>query len=86
MQVETEEEGSDGPLPLTLENVEKTLDEMRPYLMADGGNVRVSLVTIGVCCVLAMFRDAGASCAIPPPSRDKFLRFLSLHRSRYLIS
>jgi hypothetical protein len=49
VQVETEEGGSDGPLPLTLENVEKTLDEMRPYLMADGGNVRVSLVSIGVC-------------------------------------
>merc|ERR1719203_1438593 len=30
-----------GPLPLTLENVELVLDEMRPYLMADGGNVAV---------------------------------------------
>ena len=28
-----------GPLPLTPENVEAVLDEMRPYLMADGGNV-----------------------------------------------
>ena len=26
---------------LTLENVERTLDELRPYLMADGGNVEV---------------------------------------------
>ncbi len=26
----------DGPLPLTLENVELVLDEMRPYLMSDG--------------------------------------------------
>jgi len=26
-------------LALTPENVEKVLDEMRPYLMADGGNV-----------------------------------------------
>ncbi|KAG5184545.1 NifU-like domain-containing protein [Tribonema minus] len=33
--------GDDGPLPLTLENVELVLDEMRPYLMSDGGNVRV---------------------------------------------
>lgn len=44
-QVESGEGGeggsNDGPLPLTLENVEKTLDEMRPYLMSDGGNVRV---------------------------------------------
>ena len=30
-----------GPLPLTMENVELVLDEMRPYLMADGGNVAV---------------------------------------------
>ena len=26
-------------LPLTQENVEKVLDELRPFLMADGGNV-----------------------------------------------
>ena len=26
---------------LTLENVEKVLDELRPFLMADGGNVEV---------------------------------------------
>lgn len=31
----------DGPLPLTLENVELVLDGMRPYLLADGGNVAV---------------------------------------------
>jgi len=29
------------PRALTLENVERTLDELRPYLMADGGNVEV---------------------------------------------
>lgn len=29
----------DGPLPLTADNVETVLDEMRPYLMSDGGNV-----------------------------------------------
>jgi Fe-S cluster biogenesis protein NfuA len=28
-------------MALTLENVETVLDEMRPYLMADGGNVEV---------------------------------------------
>ena len=28
-------------LPLTSENVEKVLDELRPFLMADGGNVEV---------------------------------------------
>lgn len=34
--VETEEDDKDAPLPLTLENVEIVLDEMRPYLMSDG--------------------------------------------------
>ena len=28
-------------LPLTSEHVEKVLDELRPFLMADGGNVEV---------------------------------------------
>ena len=28
-------------MALTLENVETVLDDMRPYLMADGGNVEV---------------------------------------------
>lgn len=36
-----DDDDDDGPLPLTLENVEKVLDEMRPYLMSDGGNVKV---------------------------------------------
>ena len=28
-------------MALTVENVEKVLDELRPFLMADGGNVEV---------------------------------------------
>ena len=28
-------------MPLTTENVEKVLDELRPFLMADGGNVEI---------------------------------------------
>ncbi len=28
-------------LPLTAENVETVLDELRPYLLADGGNVEL---------------------------------------------
>lgn len=28
-------------LALTTENVEQVLDELRPYLMADGGNVEI---------------------------------------------
>lgn len=31
----------EGPLELTWDNVELVLDEMRPYLIQDGGNVRV---------------------------------------------
>jgi lysyl-tRNA synthetase class 2 len=33
---------ADQQYPLTLDNVEMILDELRPYLMSDGGNVRVS--------------------------------------------
>jgi lysyl-tRNA synthetase class 2 len=33
---------SDAYLELTWENVEKVLDEMRPYLIADGGNVAIA--------------------------------------------
>ena len=29
-------------LPLTKDNVETVLDELRPYLMADGGNVELA--------------------------------------------
>jgi Fe-S cluster biogenesis protein NfuA len=29
------------PHALTVENVERVLDELRPYLMADGGNVEI---------------------------------------------
>lgn len=32
---------ADGPLELTWENVEKVLDEMRPFLIQDGGNVAI---------------------------------------------
>lgn len=38
----TDEEDDDDELPLTRENVEKVLDEMRPYLQSDGGNVRLA--------------------------------------------
>ncbi len=33
---------SDETLPLTTDNVEKVLDELRPFLMADGGNVEIA--------------------------------------------
>ncbi|KAJ1435110.1 NifU-like domain-containing protein [Ochromonadaceae sp. CCMP2298] len=37
-----DEDDEDDELPLTVENVEKVLDEMRPYLKADGGDVNLS--------------------------------------------
>ncbi|EKX48426.1 lysyl-tRNA synthetase [Guillardia theta CCMP2712] len=47
---ETEESPTDldGPLPLTWENVEKVLDTMRPYLMSDGGNVKIADIDGGI--------------------------------------
>lgn len=33
---------------LTAEAVEKALDEVRPYLIADGGNVEVASISDGV--------------------------------------
>jgi hypothetical protein len=35
-------EASDGPMELTWENVEKVLDELRPFLIQDGGNVAIT--------------------------------------------
>ncbi|MBD2162053.1 NifU family protein [Limnothrix sp. FACHB-881] len=47
-------------LPLTVENVETTLDELRPYLMADGGNVQ--LVEIDGPVVKLRLQGACGSC------------------------
>ncbi len=47
-------------LALTSENVETTLDEMRPYLMADGGNVE--LVEIDGPIVKLRLQGACGSC------------------------
>lgn len=47
-------------LPLTSENVESVLEELRPYLMADGGNV--SLVEIDGPIVKLRLEGACGSC------------------------
>ena len=47
-------------LALTTDNVETTLDEMRPYLMADGGNVE--LVEIDGPIVKLRLQGACGSC------------------------
>ena len=48
-------------MALTLENVETVLDEMRPYLMADGGNVEV--VELDGPIVKVRLQGACGSCA-----------------------
>ncbi len=55
-------------LALTSENVETTLDELRPYLMADGGNVE--LVEIDGPTVKLRLQGACGSC----PSSTMTLR------------
>lgn len=55
-------------LALTSENVETVLDEMRPYLMADGGNVE--LVEIDGPVVKLRLQGACGSC----PSSTMTLR------------
>ncbi|MEG4500802.1 NifU family protein [Microcoleus sp. F10-C6] len=47
-------------LALTTENVEAVLDEMRPYLMSDGGNVE--LVEIDGAVVKLKLQGACGSC------------------------
>ena len=47
-------------MALTLENVEKVLDELRPFLMADGGNVEV--VELDGPIVKVRLQGAGGSC------------------------
>ena len=47
-------------LSLTLENVENVLDELRPYLLADGGNVE--LVEIDGPTVRLRLQGACGSC------------------------
>ena len=49
-----------GPLDLTEENVELVLDGMRPYLIADGGNVALRDIDGGV--VILELQGACGSC------------------------
>ncbi|HBB33356.1 MAG TPA: hypothetical protein DDZ80_13140 [Cyanobacteria bacterium UBA8803] len=67
------------PLPLTPDNVEAVLDEMRPYLMADGGNVE--LVEIDGPIVKLRLQGACGSC----PSSTMTLRMGIERRLREFI-
>lgn len=66
-------------LALTSENVEQVLDEMRPYLMADGGNVE--LVEIDGPIVKLRLQGACGSC----PSSTMTLKMGIERRLREII-
>jgi NFU1 iron-sulfur cluster scaffold homolog, mitochondrial len=53
---------TDGRLPLTAENIDKVLEEVRPYLIADGGNVAVSRIDPGQKTVYLRLVGACGSC------------------------
>jgi Fe-S cluster biogenesis protein NfuA len=48
-------------LPLTMENVDNALDEVRPYLIADGGNVELVEIEDGI--VVVRLNGACGTCA-----------------------
>jgi Fe-S cluster biogenesis protein NfuA len=54
---------SDTKLELTVENVNKVLDEIRPYLISDGGNVSVKSVDTETKNVYLVLEGACGSCA-----------------------
>ncbi|MDB9507760.1 MAG: NifU family protein [Microcystis panniformis Mp_GB_SS_20050300_S99D] len=66
-------------LTLTPDNVEKVLDEMRPYLMSDGGNVE--LVEIDGPIVKVRLQGACGSC----PSSTMTLKMGIERRLREMI-
>jgi len=52
-----------GSIALTVENVDKILDEVRPYLISDGGNVAVARVDADTKTVFLKLEGACGSCA-----------------------
>ncbi len=66
-------------LPLTAENVESVLNELRPYLMSDGGNVE--LVEVDGPIVRLRLQGACGSC----PSSTMTLRMGIERRLREMI-
>ena len=63
--VRAQESSISEKLELTAENVELVLDEVRPYLIADGGDVE--LVEIDGLVVRLKLNGACGSCPRPPP-------------------
>ena len=73
---EAEAQEVTGPLDLTEENVELVLDRMRPYLIADGGNVALRDIDGGV--VILELQGACGSC----PSSSVSQSFRTAQRPR----
>ena len=53
----------DEPLDLTWDNVEAVLDEMRPYLLQDGGNVVISVIDGPIVRLELVVRCMSISCS-----------------------
>ena len=77
--METAKENEQQVLELTAENVENVLDELRPYLMSDGGNVE--LVELDGPIVKLRLQGACGSC----PSSAMTLRMGIERRLREMI-
>eukprot|EP00981_Chlorochromonas_danica_P005340 scaffold1077_cov178-Ochromonas_danica.AAC.6 len=56
------EDAEEEELPLTVSNVEKTLDKIRPYLIADGGNVAVVAIDENTRSIQLILEGACGSC------------------------
>jgi hypothetical protein len=62
---------NDEPLELTWENVDMVLEEMRPYLLQDGGNVAISEIdgpVVRLELQVRLFIDIANECNIHRPS------------------
>lgn len=55
--------GEDKPLKFNMENVDKVLDEIRPYLISDGGNCRIDSIDEEKQNVYLILEGACGSCA-----------------------
>ena len=74
---------SDETLALTTENVEKVLDELRPFLMADGGNVEIAEIDGPI--VKVRLQGACGSCPSSTMTLKMGIELLALLLSKSLL-
>jgi len=53
---------TDGPLELTAENVDMVLEEVRPYLISDGGNIEIVSIDLAARDIFLLLQGACGSC------------------------